>query len=754
MAMPINWKNIQKPDYSDSLGFMDRRDNLFANAFSGARKVFKAGEERVEEGERLNTDAALDEISARFSTPEALEKARDSGALEGILSKYASIDSDRTGRSDFNDMITRARTDQTAKYNYDNLRNTQESEPIKNNIFNTLHTKGAKAAREELGKFPDLYEAYKVEKTIDDYEQSELERGSQNREDARNEAQAVIKYKSAIQKAKWEPTVNEYELALSEGNWKVARDLLAKHDFPKEFELVDKLNKAIKDRETDNFDQTVTDSDRKDILSKIEWEDVTENFDQLVATGTKESFEEALQLIEANSGIHDKAGKVEALRKAQANEITETQEARVRALTADIAERNEEKRLNMDIGRKSQNAMQKDLEDQRTDLLFQQELVTQETAKIEINGQRLDLDRLNDEAYIDSLSPELFDVARAYQEEIKNLDFNNASYLQRENYLGVVGGLNLNDSEKTELINEYDETQENKGGVDVASLKTKNAELAKFSKQYAGNEYVRELLMDEPKYTVVERIREKYSGPKGLLSKLGPMNKGNFDKIIDTFIDGGIRVEDDAGNKAYIKLTEGMVKEVFSRIQRNKMWDENPVKVAETMANEGMFSEEGIEYLDYLKKKAKIQANPLPTRIAANNVHTDKTRYFNPNVAEKRRAANAVAAKLAATKAEEKTSGKGNETPTNILPSPSLSGLTKQLDTLTPLQQATGRTLNVVPNKAVEFQDRRYATQEAQERAEIRARQQAAEKALREAAAAEERANSSLYTRGRLSGGN
>lgn len=195
---PITYRNVNAPNFRDSAALLESANNSFNAGFDRFSQIItdrqKLQADQIKQTRDANQSDFRDYLQS-FATPEDLAAAKAAGAIDERLAQYGGVIDTNAIRGAADDRLTALRTGANASFEYDKTKESQNDDPILNQIaaIAAERTRGAKSESElvagvedlagqiEAGAFGDL-SATGRQKAIDalfgrsDTQENELER--------------------------------------------------------------------------------------------------------------------------------------------------------------------------------------------------------------------------------------------------------------------------------------------------------------------------------------------------------------------------------------------------------------------------------------------------------------------------------------------------------------------------------------------------------------------------------------------------
>ena len=117
--MPITWRNINAPNFSDSNRLLDNAGQSISRSLQGAESIATDLITKDQQNTDKRSEAFLEAIKAQYgNNPEALARAQQSGAIDQLKSQYGKLNASTTNTSALNSILDQARARQTTQREY------------------------------------------------------------------------------------------------------------------------------------------------------------------------------------------------------------------------------------------------------------------------------------------------------------------------------------------------------------------------------------------------------------------------------------------------------------------------------------------------------------------------------------------------------------------------------------------------------------------------------------------------------------
>lgn len=128
--MPITWRNIQAPNLNQAGNLLESARRSLGSAISGVGQAFQAGQDRIEEGDRLTSNRFLEDVRRQYDSPEALQEAQASGQIDALRARYQGLDADRTGMGAIDGLVAKGREQAIATERFEGVRRAERTRNI------------------------------------------------------------------------------------------------------------------------------------------------------------------------------------------------------------------------------------------------------------------------------------------------------------------------------------------------------------------------------------------------------------------------------------------------------------------------------------------------------------------------------------------------------------------------------------------------------------------------------------------------
>ena len=151
MATPITWKSISSQTTGDPSASIARANTIFQGALDAGGDIADTFEAHRKKGVTQETNHFLDEVNKRFRTPDQLNLAQQSGALDQLKSNYSNLDPSLTGSSAIDTLAGAARTRIEAENQFAEKQLDYNSNDAYNAIQQSIAAGDNDRATEQLG---------------------------------------------------------------------------------------------------------------------------------------------------------------------------------------------------------------------------------------------------------------------------------------------------------------------------------------------------------------------------------------------------------------------------------------------------------------------------------------------------------------------------------------------------------------------------------------------------------------------------
>jgi len=148
--MPITWKNVNGRSDAVAADFMRQAGSYFNKGLNSAQGIVDDQSERVQKRDMT----AFNEALARYQTPEELAAAQESGDIANLRSQLQYLDPNKTGADAIRNRLTGLREQETADYNYDQVKADRAEDPLVGQF--TARLNGIRAGRDMGTAFETL----------------------------------------------------------------------------------------------------------------------------------------------------------------------------------------------------------------------------------------------------------------------------------------------------------------------------------------------------------------------------------------------------------------------------------------------------------------------------------------------------------------------------------------------------------------------------------------------------------------------